>query len=116
MTPTAEVKRRYLRDEPQVRLGGLASNLARVRSFSQHPDHEEEVARLIDESAHFIEWTAADVGDEARLALLELQRQLVRWRRFSAELWRDQNRREKMAQDAAGWSQRILRLAGYLPD
>ncbi|WP_255512379.1 MULTISPECIES: hypothetical protein [unclassified Limnothrix] len=30
---------RYMRDSLAVRLGGIAANLARVKSFGKNPDH-----------------------------------------------------------------------------
>ncbi len=59
------IQERYLRDTLPVRLGGLAANLARINSFSDHPDHRDVVERLLDESKFFIEWTASDAGLES---------------------------------------------------
>ncbi len=115
MTPHAAIRARYLRDAPTIRLGGLAANLARVRSFSEHPDHQEEVARLVEESAFFIEWTAPDVAQDILLALAELQRVLLGWRRRWDAVWCDPNQRAQMAEEAGDWSQRVLHMAGLLP-
>ncbi len=49
------IRDRYLRDEFPVRLGGLAANLARIKSFSDHPDHRDAVESLLEESKFFIE-------------------------------------------------------------
>jgi len=81
MNKQSIIRERYLRDELKIRLGGIAANLARIESFSRHPDHGEAVARLIEESALFIEWTARDAQYEVLISLVELQRLLVRWRR-----------------------------------
>ena len=115
MIPHAAIRNRYMRDRPQIRLGGLASNLARIQSFSEHPDHKDEVARLIEESAFFIEWTAADVDAVVREALLDLQRTLVRWRRSWDSIWRDADRRAEVAGRAGSWSEQMLRMAGLQP-
>lgn len=116
MTPHAGIRERYMRDIPQLRLGGLASNLARIKAFSEHVDHKDEVARLIEESAFFIEWTAADVDAVQRVALLDLQRTLVAWRRSWDSIWEDAERRMEVADVAADWSTRLLRAAGLLPE
>lgn len=116
MTPHAAIRQRYLRDQPQIRLGGLASNLARIRSFSEHPDHKDEVARLIEESAFFIEWTAEDVDAVLQEALVDLQRALVGWRRSWDSIWRDADRRAEVAASAGLWSTQLLQMAGLLPD
>ena len=39
------IQERYLRDPLPVRLGGLAANLARVESFSNHAEHREYTLR-----------------------------------------------------------------------
>jgi hypothetical protein len=116
MTPHAAIRERYLRDGPDIRLGGLASNLARIKSFSGHPDHQDEVAHLLEESALFIEWTAGDLSDDNKPVLVDLQRLLVKWRRSWHLIWPDQKRRDEVAQEAGLWSQRILRVAGLLSD
>jgi hypothetical protein len=105
-----------MRDGPQLRLGALASNLARIKSFSEDVEHKDEVARLVEESAFFIEWTAADVDAAQRVTLLELQRALVGWRRSWDSIWEDADRRAEVADVAATWSTRLLRAAGLLPD
>jgi hypothetical protein len=116
MTPHAAIRERYLRDQPEIRLGGLASNLARIQSFTSHPDHKDEVAQLVEESAFFIEWTAGDVPDDDKPALVDLQRLLVRWRRSWNIIWPDQDHRDEVAREAGVWSQRILRVAGLISD
>jgi hypothetical protein len=115
MTPDPALRDRYLRDEPSIRLGGLAANLARIESFSRDVDNQEVVARLLEESAFFIEWTAADVSDDVRIALAELQRALVQWRRSWDRITADSDELARAADEVGRWSQRILRLAGLLP-
>lgn len=116
MIPHAAIRERYMSDSPQLRLGGLASNLARIKSFSEHSGHKEEVARLVEESAFFIEWTAADVDAVQGVALLDLQRTLVQWRRSWDSIWDHAERRAEVAKAAADWSTQLLRVAGLLPE
>jgi hypothetical protein len=106
------IKARYLRDPLPVRLGGLSANLARVRSFSDHPDHQEVVAKLLGESMLFIEWTAEAVTLDVRAQLVELQVQLAQWRHECPALWADAAAREAMARQADAWSQRVLEMSG----
>ncbi|MEG4322908.1 MULTISPECIES: hypothetical protein [unclassified Microcoleus] len=54
------LKSRYLRDELPIRLGNLASNLARIKSRCQNSANGELVEGLLQESKIFIEWTAMD--------------------------------------------------------
>ncbi|XZO03204.1 MAG: hypothetical protein ACM65L_05450 [Microcoleus sp.] len=49
------LKSRYLRDELPVRLGNLASNLARIKSRCQNAANSEIIEDLLEESKLFIE-------------------------------------------------------------
>ena len=92
------IRERYLRDPFPVRLGGLAANLARVKSFSDHPGHRDVVESLLDESKFFIEWTAPDARFDVQAELVELQLQLARWQRAWANIWADPVRRTTVAE------------------
>lgn len=108
------IRERYLRDALPVRLGGLAANLSRIRSFAGHDANREAVEGLIDESKYFIEWTAAEAGVDAAAELVELQIQLARWQRNWAGIWADAERRKEIAEQSAAWSKRVLDLSGLL--
>ncbi|MBW1811725.1 MAG: hypothetical protein JRJ87_26285 [Deltaproteobacteria bacterium] len=108
------IKARYLRDDLTTRLGGLAANLARIKSFSNHPDHRDVVSDLLDESKHFIEWTAAEAEYETQVDLLKLQRLLVGWHRVWRDIWSDENNRADVALQAGDWSKRVLEMSGLL--
>ena len=114
MKDRAAIRERYLRDELPVRLGGLAANLARIKSFSDHPDHRDVVANLLEESKFFIEWTAPDAGLDLQAELVEVQLQLARWQRAWATIWADPARRAAVAVQAGAWSTRVLELSGLL--
>lgn len=114
MRDRAAIRERYLRDQLPVRLGGLSANLARVKSFSDHPDHRDVVKSLLDESKFFIEWTAPDAGLDVQAELVELQLQLARWQRAWAMIWADPVRRAAVADQAGAWSARLLHLSGLL--
>ncbi len=49
-----------MRDALPTRLGGLAANLARIKSVSDRTDHRDIVANLLNETKLFIEWTVSD--------------------------------------------------------
>ncbi len=114
MKDRSRVRERYLRDSLPVRLGGLAANLARVRSFSDNPKHRDVVQRLIEESTWFIEWAAPDAPIDVQVALVDCQRQLARWRRGWAIVWSDPMQRAAVAERAGMWSQQLLNLSGLL--
>jgi hypothetical protein len=114
MTNRSELRERYLRDALPVRLGGLAANLARVRSFSNNPEHRDVVARLLEESAWFIEWAAPEAPLATQVAMVDCQRALARWLLSWAEIWADPRRRSDVADRAGTWSQQFLSLSGLV--
>lgn len=115
MKNQAAIQERYLREDLPQQLGGLAANLARIQSFSDHPDHREIVARLVEESQLFIEWSVPHVGAAVQAELVELQSLLAGWQQSWAELWVNDEQRSVMAQQAQAWSERVLKMAGLLP-
>ncbi len=107
-------RERYLRDALPIRLGGLAANLARVKSFSEYAAHRDVVEALLDESKYFIEWTAADAELSIQTALVDLQVQLAGWQHAWDGIWAEPARRRAVAEQAQGWSERILQLSGLM--
>lgn len=107
-------KERYLQDRLPVRLGNLASNLARIESISRHPTLGEAASKVLTESKFFIEWTAADASLPQQVELLELQRTLAQWRFAWGKIWEDPERRSSMAAEARQWSNRLLESSGLL--
>lgn len=114
MKDRSSLRERYLRDAWPVRLGGLAANLARVKSFSDHPGHQKVVERLLEESKFFIEWTIRDVALEIQAELVELQLQLARWQRHWERIWSDPVQRAAVAEQAGRQSRQVLKMAGLL--
>jgi hypothetical protein len=108
------IRERYLRDQLPTRLGGLAANLYRIKSFSTQDAGRESVESLLEESKHFIEWTAAEAEVNTAAQLVELQIQLARWQRNWPEMWSDPLHRRQMAEQSALWSQKVLELSGLL--
>lgn len=108
------IRERYLRDALPVRLGGLAANLARIKSFSDRVQLCDAVERLVEESKFFIEWTASDAELSVQVELVELQRELARWQYEWQRLWADPERRADMADRSQVWSQRVLAVSGLL--
>ena len=114
MKYSSALRQRYLRDPSPVRLGGLAANLARIESFSDHVEHRDAVRSLLEESKFLIEWAAPDVRLDLLAELVELQIQLARWQLNWIELWSDAERRMAVAAQAQVWSRRVLEMSGLL--
>ncbi|MBL8187115.1 MAG: hypothetical protein JNK38_03865 [Acidobacteria bacterium] len=107
-------KDRFMRDRLPVRLGNLASNLARIDSISKHPSLGDSASKVVTESKYFIEWTAAEASLIQQVELLELQRTLARWGLSWNELWNDPEKRNHIGSEARYWSNRVLALSGLL--
>ncbi|HSN76048.1 MAG TPA: hypothetical protein VL334_13310 [Anaerolineae bacterium] len=114
MKNQTHIQERYLRDPLPVKLGGLAANLARVKSFSGHPKHSATVESLIDESKYFVEWAAPEAEVETQAALAALQVQLALWQLRWPRIWADPAQRAMVANQAEQWSDQILAMSGLL--
>jgi hypothetical protein len=108
------IRERYMNDPLPVRLGGLAANLSRIKSFSTNDASRETVASLIDESKMFIEWTAAQAEIETAGKLVELQVQLARWQLQWQNIWEDPSKRRQVAELSNIWSKQVLEFSGLL--
>jgi hypothetical protein len=114
MKDWTQIRERYLRDDLPVRLGGLAANLSRIKSFSANEASREVVESLIDESKMFIEWTAAQTEINTAEKLVELQIQLARWQLQWQTIWPDVLKRNQVAEQSSVWSKQILEMSGLL--
>lgn len=108
------IRERYMRDELPVRLGGLAANLGRIKSFSENESNRSVVESLIEESKYFIEWTAREAEIETAAQLVELQLELVRWQYKMSQLWSDPNHRKQIAEKSIAWSKQVLANSGLV--
>jgi hypothetical protein len=110
MKDVSPLRERFLRDGRDRRLGNIASNLLRVSHWLQMGCAAETVADLMRETAAMIEWT----GDDATEDLVNVHRELCRWRR----IWSLEPARGLLAFRARQMSDRVLelsRLAGTPP-
>ncbi len=104
---------RFQSENTSNRLGHIASNLARLRTFCNtvYPEAVESVA---DETICFIEWTAAEIEPEYAEELVSIQVQLARWKLKFDSLWSEESERKNMSEQASTWSQRVLDMSGLL--
>lgn len=114
MKDRSAIRERYLRDSLPVRLGGLAANLSRIKSFAAYEGGREAVASLLDESKFFTEWTGAEASVEAAGELVELQIQLALWQQSWDRIWSNREQRQEVAEHASIWSKRVLEISGLL--
>ncbi|MBP7836268.1 MAG: hypothetical protein KA022_02210 [Candidatus Omnitrophica bacterium] len=100
------IKKRFLKDDLAKRLGGIASNLARLKSFSQLPNNKKAIGDLIEESKFFIEWTAPEAPLNIRQELIDIQLKLA--------LYQHAEDKKEMAKSADEWAQKLLKFSGLL--
>ncbi len=109
-----ERRERYLRDSTPVRMGGLAANLARIKSFSEYDDNSSAVFHLLEESKYYIEWAGREMDVNAAIPLVDLQRKISGWQLRWDSIWADQVRRKMLAKVASHYSSEILRNSGLI--
>ena len=105
---STEIRERYLRDPLQIRLGGLAADLARVASCANEPKDRDAVTRLLEESKHFAEWAALDAPLDVQATLADVQLWAARRQRW----WLTGKAQPDLQEQAQRWADRLLELSG----
>ena len=103
-----------MRDPLAIRLGGLAANLARISSFVQNESNKDAVVSLLNESKHFIEWTAGEVEAENAGKLVELQVTIARWQLNLDQVWSNEAARHKIGKLSKEFSAKVIAGSGLL--
>jgi hypothetical protein len=117
MTANLEHRReKYLRQPMPRRLGNLASNLNRISSYSNGSFSKENIYELIRESQHFAEWTVEGASLELTLSIVDMQRQLAKWKLHWDEVWLDEDRKSQMQKQAKFWSDKMIEHSGLLEE
>jgi hypothetical protein len=104
MSDVSRLRARFQRDGLDRRLGNIASNLLRLSSWLQMGRDPQATVELMCETAAMIEWT----GDDATEELVNIQRELCRWRR----VWPLEPARGLFAFRARQMSERVLEFSG----
>ncbi|MBO1055834.1 MAG: hypothetical protein HEQ27_04585 [Dolichospermum sp. JUN01] len=97
------------------RLGHIAANLARIKSFSQIAD-KEAVKSVISETKLFIEWTAAEIKPVQAEELVNIQVQLAMWELTWNDIGENEKVRAEVAEQSGIWSERLLDMSGLLSE
>ncbi len=111
-----EIRERYLQDTVPIRLGGVGADLARIVSFSKNPKSAPVIETMLEESRYFIEWTAPELPIDDAARLVEIQRELTRWRWDWAQVQNDDEERRRLAEQAQIWSDEVLVMSGLLDE
>ncbi|MCF2152042.1 hypothetical protein IQ276_037710 [Desmonostoc muscorum LEGE 12446] len=110
-----EKQARFQSENTSLRLGHIASNLARIRTFCNSA-YKEAVESVTDETICFIEWTAAEIESEYAEELVNIQIQLARWKLKFDSLWSNESECKNMSEQASTWSARVLDMSGLLSE
>lgn len=104
MKDISQLRDRFQRDGLDRRLGNIASNLLRLSSWLQMGRDTQATVDLMRETAGMIDWT----GDDATEELVNIQRELCRWRR----IWPLEPARDLLAFRARQMSDHVLESSG----
>ena len=107
MISPAELKKRFLKDTPSMRLGAIASDLARLASLARARQAAEPQAfqNVLFELKLFTEWAADDLSLEVCEMILNLQRKLSR---LDTGCWEGLRIENEMRR----WSDKFLQISG----
>ncbi len=114
MRNEAAIRERFLADPLPIRLGGVAANLARIRSFARNDLNRAAVCTLLEETRRFVDWTATDASAETLAGIVDLHAQLMQWEARIAGVWDDADARTDLSRWAGEWSDRVLSMSGLL--
>lgn len=114
MSPIQLERERYLRDPMPVRLGGIASNLVRVRSLTTDDGLRSMAETVLRQTGLYIEWTASDADPSALELLAEIQRSTFRWRKTLPHRWSIPGERLRLGIEAGEMGERVLDISGLL--
>jgi len=105
------IKTRFLKDPINIRIGNLASDLARLSSFLENPRNARSINDIIEESKFFIEWITPEAPLEVQSLLAEIQRKLALWQHHPIK---DQSEAKKLRDATSTWSMHLLKSSGLL--
>ena len=105
------LKTQYLQHDVSTQLGRLVENLTQIKALAQAGTEEQLAQDLIRESQFFIEWIVPNLNLKTNMELatqlVELQRQLSRWKLHWSTLWSNPSNRLQIAVDAQEWTDRL---------
>ncbi len=106
MTDLEKLRLRFTRDNYQVRLGNLASNLLRLSNTVKKGGHPDLEKKLLWE----ICWMAELIGDNTPVEIADMQREICRWRR----VWPLEPARSLLALRSGKLSEIVLEKSGLV--
>lgn len=108
------IRERYLREPFNMRLGHLASDLARIATFSENSMNRTAIGDILEESKFFIEWTVPGAPFHVQALLSEMQPQLALWQYRILQREEDSLEIEELKRASKTWSKQLLEISGLL--
>lgn len=109
-----EIQERFLRETAEMRLGHLASDLARIASFIEIETKEGTVKTVMEEAKFFAEWAARDAKPEIRMFLAEIQGFLAKKELELNSLSNNHEWKKEVSQYVRACSDGLLKKAGFI--
>lgn len=109
-----EIQERFLKESPEMRLGHLASDLARIASFIEMQLKTEAIKTVIEESKFFAEWAARDAKPEIQMFLAGIRGFLAQKELELNSLSSNQEWKKEVSQYVRACSDGLLKKAGLI--
>lgn len=108
------LRQRYLRDDWPIRLGNLASTLARASATATNPRAWSITTSALREGMLMMEWNLQSAPTEILIQLAPLQAELALWKRGWEALTHSPALQTLLARRTREMSDKILQLSGLL--
>ncbi len=116
MNDLSKIQKRYLEEENPMKLGHLASDLARIASLTNMKAGEQALLSVIEEAKFFTEWaaTSSGVSIEIQIFLAEIQGFLARKELEADSNLNNEEWKKSLSHCVRTWSHELLEKAGFL--
>lgn len=109
-----QIKKRYLKEPFDRKIGHLASDLARISTFIENSFNEKAVMDILAESKFFIEWAAPEATLEIQEFLSEMQSRLALWHYRLSQNKKTPSELERLKETTKSWSKHLIEISGLL--
>jgi len=106
------IQERYLKEPFNMRLGHLASDLARISNFLENSLNINAVGDILEEAKFFIEWTAPEAALQVQILLSEMQSRLALWHRHFLYQKNTSVEIEEIKKTTMNWSIELIEISG----
>jgi hypothetical protein len=114
------LKTEYLQNDLFTQHNRLVENLTQIQALVQIEAEEQRIQTLLRETQFFVEWIVPGINPEIytefAAELVELQRQLSRWKLWWSIIWVKSTDRLQVAADAQQWCDRLQANFALLND